>query len=110
VKIFAGAGVGIARIKTKFEFNFDDKEISMPIAKSKISNTFSYALHLGASTEFTTGIHGELVYSYRDMGKTKNTKQEGEIIPNTSVGIVKLTNEEYKKAIILDFRQQEALE
>jgi opacity protein-like surface antigen len=85
VKIFAGAGVGIARIKTKFEFNFDDKDISMPITKSKISNTFSYALHLGASTEFATGIHGELVYSYRDMGKTKNVKQEGEIIPNTSV-------------------------
>ena len=28
----------------------------------------------------------------------------------TSKGIVKLTNDEYKKALILNFRQQEALE
>lgn len=69
-KVFAGAGVGMARNQVKETVSGSSSSI-----KSKTANVFSYALHLGASTEFAPGIHGELVYSYRDMGKTKKTKK-----------------------------------
>jgi len=69
-KVFAGAGVGMARNQVKATASGSSISI-----KSKTANVFSYALHLGASTEFAPGIHGELVYSYRDMGKTKKTKK-----------------------------------
>ncbi len=72
-KVFAGAGVGMARNQVKSSGS--DDGVSMDSIKSKTANVFSYALHLGASTEFAPGIHGELVYSYRDMGKTKKTKK-----------------------------------
>ena len=73
-QIFAGAGVGMSRIQTKFTSTgtqIATGKVGTISAKSKSTNTFAYALHLGASTEFAPGMHGELTYSYRDMGKTK---------------------------------------
>jgi len=82
-KIFVGAGVGMARVKTKLEFRVDNGAV--PSLKSKTSNAFSYALHIGTSTEFSPNIHGELVYSYRDMGKTKKFQHDGETVPYSSI-------------------------
>lgn len=63
-KVFVGAGVGVARVGGKIT--------GLPVAvKFKTANNFTYAAHLGASAEFAPGVNGELVYSYRNFGKTK---------------------------------------
>lgn len=76
-KVFAGAGVGVSIIKNKLNVPAQtvngvavlDRSIS-----SKKKNNFAYAVHLGAATEFASGVNGELTYSYRDMGKFKKDK------------------------------------
>lgn len=70
-KIFVGAGVGAAKVKVK---SSDSTSGTAENSTAKQRTNLAFALHLGASTELTSGVHGELVYSYRDMGKTKNLK------------------------------------
>jgi opacity protein-like surface antigen len=72
-KIFAGAGVGMSMISAKISGT--DTNGDTWTGKLKKKNNFAYAIHLGASTEFATGVNGELTYSYRDLGKFK--KPEG---------------------------------
>jgi len=73
-QIFAGVGVGVAR--TKVKYSAEQNGAAIFLFKSKTSNALSYALHLGTSTEFAPGMHSELVYSYRDMGKTGKLKDK----------------------------------
>lgn len=75
-KFFVGAGVGMSQVSAK-----DTASSSLPGKKSstvkfKKKNNFTYALHLGASTEFAPGVNGELSYSYKNFGKT-TYKDEG---------------------------------
>lgn len=67
-KIFVGLGVGAAQVKVK---STDTTTGSSVTSTAKQKTNLAFAGYLGASTEFTSGVHGELVYSYRDMGKTK---------------------------------------
>lgn len=67
-KFFLGAGIGYSHVDAKLK----DSEY-----KAKATNNFGYALHVGASTELMDGVHGELAYSYRDMGKTKKFEKSG---------------------------------
>ena len=80
-KIFAGAGVGMSMLSGKATVNGSDG--STTSIKYKKKNNFAYAVHLGASTEFASGVNGELTYSYRNLGKMKGPKNE------KSVGTVK---------------------
>jgi opacity protein-like surface antigen len=72
LKVFVGAGVGVAQVKAKLSRSIDGVAITELKAKQKYN--FSYAAHLGASYELTQGVSAELVYSYRAMGKTKKFK------------------------------------
>ncbi|MFK7974276.1 MAG: hypothetical protein AB8B66_05390 [Rickettsiaceae bacterium] len=83
VKIFAGAGAGVSRYSAKITASGTQggrNNIGMNnllktfnvSRKIKTSNDLAYALYLGASTEFTDGVHGdELTYSFRDFGEIK---------------------------------------
>lgn len=75
-KVFAGAGVGAAFVKEKITSKFTDT-VSGVTTNETLSGTtknktnFAYQLSLGASFEVTEGVKAELVYSWRDYGKTK---------------------------------------
>ena len=66
-KIFVGAGVGSGQVKAKVTDSADSKANR----SSKQRTNLAFAGYLGASYELTTGVTGELTYSYRDLGKTK---------------------------------------
>ncbi|AFB32080.1 MULTISPECIES: outer membrane protein [spotted fever group] len=74
LKVFAGAGVGAAFVKEKI----NSKDIKGGVTKTfngttKNKTNFAYQLSLGTSFEVAQGVKAELVYSWRDYGKTKNT-------------------------------------
>jgi opacity protein-like surface antigen len=66
-KAFIGAGIGGSKVQA----NFTGKGFSH-IGSSKASYNLTYAMYLGCSLEFIPNITGEIVYSYRDMGKSKD--------------------------------------
>ncbi|MFQ3887383.1 MAG: outer membrane beta-barrel protein [Rickettsia conorii subsp. raoultii] len=73
-KVFAGAGVGAAFVKEKI----NSKDIKDGVTDTfngtaKNNTNFAYQLSLGTSFEVAQGVKAELVYSWRDYGKTKNT-------------------------------------
>ncbi len=73
-KVFAGAGVGAAFVKEKIH----SKDIKGGVTETfngttKNKTNFAYQLSLGTSFEVAQGVKAELVYSWRDYGKTKNT-------------------------------------
>ncbi|MCC8407029.1 MAG: porin family protein [Rickettsia endosymbiont of Sceptobius lativentris] len=73
-KVFAGAGVGAAFVKEKI----NSKDIEGGVTDTfngttKNKTNFAYQLSLGTSFEVAPGVKAELVYSWRDYGKTKNT-------------------------------------
>ncbi|ACP53949.1 Unknown [Rickettsia africae ESF-5] len=73
-KVFAGAGVGAAFVKEKI----NSKDIKGGVTDTfngttKNKTNFAYQLSLGTSFEVAQGVKAELVYSWRDYGKTKNT-------------------------------------
>lgn len=73
-KVFAGAGVGAAFVKEKI----NSKDIKDGVTDTfngttKNKTNFAYQLSLGTSFEVAQGVKAELVYSWRDYGKTKNT-------------------------------------
>lgn len=77
-KFFVGAGVGIAQHKTKYivkGITDDDNVINMS-ASTKLSRNFSYSARAGVSYIFTDGFNAELIYSWKDYGKTKPKKDE----------------------------------
>ncbi|GAB4168742.1 MAG: porin family protein [Rickettsiaceae bacterium] len=74
-KVFAGAGVGVARISSKTSYTLTNTTLTSFTkisSQSKQKQTgFSYAAYLGAAAEVAPGVHGELTYSFRDFGKTE---------------------------------------
>ncbi|MFK7974143.1 MAG: outer membrane protein [Rickettsiaceae bacterium] len=94
-KIFVGAGVGGSNIKAKMKVEVKNTDADRKVDlhyKAKAKKTVAYAVYLGASYEFAPCVTGELTYSYRDMGKTKNMHethlpegQESKVIDNSSI-------------------------
>jgi opacity protein-like surface antigen len=77
--IFAGAGVGVARVKTKSSATTDGVTES---DSTKNKTNVAYQLTLGAAAEVAPGVKAELAYSWRDYGKTgkyKTTKDAKKI-------------------------------
>lgn len=73
-KVFAGAGIGAAMVKEKISYAYADPAIAAT-GNSKVNvknkTNFAYQLSLGTSFEVAQGVKAELVYSWRDYGKTK---------------------------------------
>ena len=71
-KVFAGAGVGPAfvkeRINTKLAVN---NNFISSLHATKNKTNLAYQLSLGTSFEVVKGVKAEVVYSWRDYGKTK---------------------------------------
>lgn len=73
-KVFAGAGVGAAFVKEKINSkDIEDGVTDTFNGTTKNKTNFAYQLSLGTSFEVAPGVKAELVYSWRDYGKTKNT-------------------------------------
>lgn len=73
-KVFAGAGIGAAMVKEKISYAYADPAIAATKSgKVNVKNktNFAYQLSLGTSFEVAQGVKAELVYSWRDYGKTK---------------------------------------
>lgn len=77
-KFFIGAGVGMAQHKTKYIIKgiADDDDIINLTASTKFSRNFAYSARAGVSYIFTHGVNAELIYSWKDYGKTKPKKDE----------------------------------
>ena len=73
-KIFVGAGVGASQVKAKATATILGVSTS---TKAKQKYNLAFAGYVGGSYEFTPGVTGDITYSYRDMGKTKKTKDLG---------------------------------
>lgn len=82
-KVFAGAGVGAALVKEKISFTAKDTiagvttATNFPNVNTTNKTNFAYQLSLGTSFEVAQGVKAELVYSWRDYGKTKTKKVNG---------------------------------
>ncbi|AFB21535.1 outer membrane protein [Rickettsia canadensis] len=79
-KVFAGAGVGLAMVKETItgkdvstNANGITLTVNNPSLTTKNKINFAYQLSLGTSFEVAQGVKAELVYSWTDYGKTKNT-------------------------------------
>jgi len=75
VRVFVGAGVGLAQVKAKVTYANSKPSISV-----KQKNTFAFTGCAGVGYEFTEGVTGELSYSYRDMGKTKKLGDDSKAV------------------------------
>ena len=67
-KVFAGAGVGLSKVKEKLSASgtgFSRSE------SGKNKTNVAYQVTLGASAEVAPGVNAELAYSWRDYGKSK---------------------------------------
>lgn len=71
--LFAGAGLGIAKINEKGNLIITANKInkSSDKVKSKNKQNFAYSLTTGISLKVSDKTNFELSYSYQDFGKTK---------------------------------------
>jgi opacity protein-like surface antigen len=75
-KIFLGAGVGVAKHKTKYDvkgIDTDGDNFDMELS-TKVSNNFAYTLGAGVAFPIFDSVNAELAYSWRDFGSTKPRK------------------------------------
>jgi len=73
-KIFAGAGVGISKVKEKRTASGTDTrggEVVSYSESSKNKTNVAYHVTLGAAAEVAPGVNAELSYSWKDFGKSK---------------------------------------
>ena len=76
-KIFAGAGLGFSMFNAKTTKSVDGKNVPTQAFKIKSKASFTYALHLGATTEVAESLHADLTYSWKGVnakGTIKKTK------------------------------------
>jgi len=68
VKVFVGAGVGMARIGAKVS---GDKVLDTSVKKAKEKYSIALAGYVGVSYEVSPGVDLEATYSYKSIGTTK---------------------------------------
>jgi len=84
-KFFLGGGVGMAQIKEKISWQNFNPAYVPDAASSRKKNNPAYRVTVGASTELSAGVNGEVAYSWEDFGKTKsNIKSTGAEISKTA--------------------------
>ena len=84
IKIFVGAGVGIAKIKEKINGSLTGVVLSGNTiigtgnennsASSKNKNDFAYSLTIGSAVKASSSVNIEMAYSWRDFGSTSYNK------------------------------------
>ncbi len=101
VKLFVGAGFGVAQVKAKMIETRVDKIASRENGKEPTDATLkeittklkkktnaAFALYVGAAYEVADGINAELTYSYKNMGKMSKTNGHPELKShNFGVGV-----------------------
>lgn len=82
-KVFAGGGIGAALVKEKITSKFISNVNGVNTitattnTNAKNKTNLAYQLSLGTSFEVAPGVKAELVYSWRDYGKSKTKKVDG---------------------------------
>ena len=84
IKIFVGAGVGIAKIKEKINGSLTGVVLSGNTIigtgnennsySSKCKNNFAYSLTIGSAVKISSNVNIEIAYSWRDFGSTSYYK------------------------------------
>lgn len=82
-KFFVGAGAGSSRFSVKVQVTDKINNQTFPI-KYIERDIFAYGLYAGTHYEYSPGIHGELVYSYKDLGTIGTSKLK---LHNITTGI-----------------------
>jgi len=80
LKFFIGGGIGVSKVESKLSTSYSSSEDLPSLLGKSSPNSQSYSVtqrynlalagYLGASAEFLPGVVAELMYSYRDMGKS----------------------------------------
>jgi len=70
-KMFLGAGAGASRFSVRVQVIDKINNQTFPI-RYKESNIFTYGLYAGTHYEYAPGVHGELMYSYKNLGIVSN--------------------------------------
>lgn len=74
-KFFVGAGLGVSQVSAKQTTTINSNVPGIPAntnLKAKSKYNLAYAGHVGVAYELAPGITGELAYSYRYLGKSKD--------------------------------------
>lgn len=66
-KIFLGAGAGASRFSVRVQVLDKTNNQTFSIKYTE-TNKFAYGFYTGTHYEYKPGIHGELMYSYKDLG------------------------------------------
>lgn len=74
VKLFTGAGLGIANISGKYTQSLKGT-IVLDQQKFKAKYGFAYALYMGVIVNVTSNVDIDLSYSFRDLGKLNKAKE-----------------------------------
>jgi opacity protein-like surface antigen len=84
-KLFAGAGVGMAKVSEKVSFNGTVNGVPTSTdVKVKAKNNVAFTVLAGAAFEVSNGVMLDVTYSYNSYGKTKsNTKAVGTEVGKT---------------------------
>jgi opacity protein-like surface antigen len=72
-KVFIGAGAGTSRFSVKGQVLDKTSNQTFPIRYTE-SDEFAYGLYAGTHYEYAPGVHGELMYSYKDLGQVNDSK------------------------------------
>jgi len=98
IRLFAGFGVGAARVKHKTNTSFTGASIPYNDGNSsKPKNNFAYNLFLGSSYQMSDNVFLELGYMYADYGNTNKYKL------TTSIGRIGLKSKNVFLGFRLDF-------
>jgi opacity protein-like surface antigen len=83
-KLFAGAGVGMARVSEKVTYSVKVEDASFTLDhKSRSKNNMAYTLLAGAGFEVSEGVMLDVTYSYNSYGNTKAVKDTNNEVGKT---------------------------
>ncbi len=82
-KMFLGAGTGATRFSVKVQVIDKINNQTFPIRYTE-SNVFTYGFYAGTHYEYAPGLHGELMYSYKNLGTVSTSKLK---VHNITTGI-----------------------
>lgn len=98
IKFFVGGGVGISRIESKLKIDYSTStDLTSILGKSAPSSisyevaqkyNLAFAGYLGASAELLPKVVIELIYSYRDIGKSRKIDEINQSIDSKGHSLI----------------------
>lgn len=79
--VYGGFGLGFSSVKAKYSLDGATE------AKSKAKNNMAWSAHFGAAFDVAEGVKFDLAYSYRDYGKSKDTKRGTVVVKDTAKSV-----------------------